>query len=232
MRGAGCTINDIADREFDGRVARTSDRPIPSGAVSLTQALAFLFLLVAIGLLVLAQLKPFAVGVGAASLGLVALYPFAKRVTYWPQAVLGLTFNWGALLGWAAVRGEMALAPVALYAAGFFWTMGYDTIYAHQDKADDLLVGVKSTALRLADATRNWVIGFYLLAAVLLALAGHLVELAWPFHAGLALAAIHLAWQALTVDIHDPRDCLSKFKSNRVFGWIVLAAVVAGRVAG
>ncbi len=228
MRAAGCTVNDIADRDFDGRVARTADRPIPSGDVSVTQALAFLALLLAIGLMVLAQLSPFAIAVGAASLGLVAIYPFAKRVTYWPQAVLGLAINWGALLGWAAVRGDLGWAPLALYLAGFFWTLGYDTIYAHQDKDDDVQVGVKSLALRLGTATRPFVGAFYAAMVALVATAGWLAGMGSGFYAVLAVAAGHLAWQVLSVDIDDPRDCLAKFKSNRHFGWIVLAAILAG----
>lgn len=231
MRGAGCTLNDIADRNYDGQVARTATRPIPSGAVSVKQAVAFMGFLCLLGLAVLTQFNLFAVAVGVASLGLVAVYPFAKRVTYWPQAVLGLTFNWGALLGWAAVRGDLDLAPVLLYIAGLFWTLGYDTIYAHQDKEDDVLIGVKSTALKLGDATPRWLIMFYGLQMVLTAAAGHFAGLAWPFYVGLALAGAHLVWQIAKVDIHNPADCLDKFKSNRDFGLILLAAIMAGHLA-
>ena len=231
MRGAGCTINDIVDREFDGRVARTAGRPIPSGAVSLFQAVAFLGLQLLLGLLVLLQFNTFAILLGISSLALVVTYPFMKRITYWPQAMLGLTFNWGALLGWAAVRGDIGMPALCLYAAGFFWTLGYDTIYAHQDKDDDLLVGIKSSALKLAGNTRPWLFAFYGAATVLMAAAGYLADLAWPFHLGLAMAAGHMAWQAATVDTDDPKACLAKFKSNRYVGWMVLAAVVAGQVA-
>jgi 4-hydroxybenzoate polyprenyltransferase len=231
MRGAGCTLNDIADRNFDGRVARTASRPIPSGAVSVRQALAFLVLLSLIGLLVLLQFNIFAVGVGVASLVLVAIYPFTKRVTHWPQAVLGLTFNWGALLGWAAVRGDLGLPALALYGAGIFWTLGYDTIYAHQDKEDDALLGVKSTALLLGGATRPWLSGFYGMAATLLGVTGYIAGLAWPFFAFLLLATAHLCWQTATVNINEPKDCLAKFKSNREFGILVFMGIVAGRLA-
>ena len=231
MRGAGCTLNDIADREFDARVARTASRPIPSGKVSVTQAFAFMAVLSLIGLIVLLQFNSFAIFLGMASLALVAVYPFMKRITYWPQAVLGLAFNWGALMGWAVVHAELALPAVILYAAGLFWTLGYDTIYAHQDKEDDLLVGIKSTALRLGDATRPWLAFFYAITVVLLAIAGYLVKLAWPFYLVLGLAALHLVWQIAAVAIDDPRDCLSKFKANRDFGFIVFAAIVIGRVA-
>ena len=156
MRGAGCTVNDIADHKFDAQVARTAARPIPSGAVSVLQALCFLGLQLGIGLAILLCLNGAALAWGAASLLLVIPYPFMKRITWWPQAWLGLTFNWGALLGWVAVTGRLDAAPLALYAAGLFWTLGYDTIYAHQDKEDDILIGVKSTALRLGAATPAW----------------------------------------------------------------------------
>ncbi|OAN45604.1 4-hydroxybenzoate octaprenyltransferase [Paramagnetospirillum marisnigri] len=231
MRGAGCTFNDWADRDFDGRVARTASRPIPSGAVSPRQALAFLGLQLLIGLGVLLQLNPFAIAVGVASLLLVFPYPFMKRITHWPQAWLGLTFNWGALLGWAAVRGDLDLPALLLYAAGPFWTLGYDTIYAHQDKEDDALIGVKSTALALGDATPKWLWLFYGAALALMASAGASAGLGWAFWPGMALAGAHLVWQIVRVDIHDAADCLAKFKSNRHFGWLVLAAIIAGRLS-
>jgi 4-hydroxybenzoate polyprenyltransferase len=232
MRGAGCVVNDMADRDFDARVARTANRPLASGAIGLKGALAFLGLLLAIGFAVLIQFNGFAIGVGIASLPLVAVYPFMKRITYWPQAWLGLTFNWGALVGWAAVTGGLAAPAFILYAAGFFWTLGYDTIYAHQDKEDDLLVGVKSTALRLGKATRPWLFGFFAVTIALLAAAGSAADLTWPYYAGLAVGAAHLAWQAATVDPDDPKDCLRKFKSNRDFALIVFVAIVAARVVG
>jgi len=231
MRGAGCTVNDWADRNFDGKVARTASRPIPSGAVSPNQALAFLGLELLIGLAILVQLPLFAVKVGAASLLLVFPYPFMKRFTHWPQAWLGLTFNWGALVGWAAVRGELDWPPVLLYAAGLFWTLGYDTIYAHQDKEDDILVGVKSTALALGENTVPWLWRFYGLTIALIAAAGWTAGLGWAFWPLLAVAGLHLLWQIRRVDIHDSADCLAKFKSNRHFGWLLLAALVAGRLS-
>ncbi len=233
MRGAGCTWNDITDREFDAKVARTATRPLPSGAVSLRAAFAFLFLQLLIGLAILASFNAFAIAVGAASLALVFVYPLMKRVTYWPQLVLGLTFNWGALLGWAAVEGDLAWAPILLYAAGIFWTLGYDTIYAHQDKEDDALIGVKSSALALGDRTRPWLFVFYAAAIALLAASGLALGAGWIYYAGLAVAAGHLGWQAGTVDIDDAADCLAKFRSNRIFGWILLAAIALDRlVAG
>jgi 4-hydroxybenzoate polyprenyltransferase len=230
MRGAGCTFNDITDREFDARVARTAQRPIPAGDVTVAQAAVFMVALALLGLAILLQFNAFAVGVGALSLVLVAVYPFMKRITYWPQAVLGLTFNWGALLGWAAVRGDLAAAAFWLYAAGFFWTLGYDTIYAHQDKEDDLLIGVKSTALRLGAATRPWLFAFYGIAIVLAGMAFWAAGLSWPAYAALAAGAAQLAWQAADVDTGDARDCLAKFKSNRIYGWLLFAGIVAGQV--
>src|SRR5512144_2093443 len=230
MRGAGCTLNDLADRDFDALVARTAGRPIPSGAVSVRQAIAFVIALCLAGLVVLLQFNAFAVALGASSLLLVALYPFAKRVTYWPQAVLGLTFSWGALLGWAAVRGDLGLPAIVLYAAGFLWTLGYDTIYAHQDKEDDILIGVKSTALSLGAATKAWLWAFYAGCIGLLALAGGLVGLSWPLFAVLAGGAAHFAWQVMNLDLDDATDCLAKFKSNQTVGLLAFAAIVLGRV--
>lgn len=228
MRSAGCIINDLADRDIDGRVARTAQRPIASGEIGIAQALAFLAALLLAGLIILLQLNGFAIALGAGSLLLVAAYPFMKRITYWPQAWLGLTFNWGALLGWAAMRGELNTPAFVLYAAGIAWTLGYDTIYAHQDKEDDVLVGVKSTALKFGAATKTWLTGFYGLTACLLALTIYAAGLAWPAYLGVMAAAAHFAWQIQTLDIHDPANCLARFKANRFVGWLVLAGFVAG----
>ncbi len=227
LRGAGCTWNDIADREFDAKVARTATRPIPSGQVSVRGAYLFLGLLFALGLAVLLAFNLYAIAVATVSLLLIFPYPFMKRITYWPQAWLGLTFNWGALVGWAAVAGGLSAAPLLMYAAGFFWTLGYDTIYAHQDKEDDALIGVRSTALRLGPRTRPFLWLFYGVAVALLAASGWAAGMAWPYYAGLAAAGAHLGWQAARVDIDSPRDCLAKFKSNKWFGLILLAGIVA-----
>ncbi len=232
MRGAGCTFNDIVDRDFDARVARTRSRPLPSGAVSTTQAYGFLVLQLVVGLAILVQLNVAAIALGAASLALVAAYPFMKRITWWPQAFLGLTFNWGALLGWTAATGSLAWPAAALYAGGIAWTLGYDTIYAHQDKEDDALIGVKSSARRLGAATRPWLFVFYGVSIALIGLAGALAGLAWPFHVGLAAAGAQLAWQATNVKIDAANDCLAKFKSNQWLGAIVFAAIVAGQLVG
>jgi 4-hydroxybenzoate polyprenyltransferase len=227
MRGAGCTYNDIVDREIDARVARTAGRPIPSGQVSLAQAVAFLAALLAIGLAVLLQFNDFAVVLGLASIALVLAYPFMKRVTYWPQAWLGLAFNWGALMGWAAATGGLGAPAIWLYAGGIAWTLGYDTIYAHQDKEDDALIGVKSTALRLGASTKPWLAVFFGLAVAGLAAAGAAAGLSWPFYLGLAGVAAQFAWQVASLDIDDPAGCLTRFRSNRYTGWILLAGILA-----
>ncbi|MFP6747587.1 MAG: 4-hydroxybenzoate octaprenyltransferase [Alphaproteobacteria bacterium] len=228
MRGAGCAWNDISDRDYDGLVERTRGRPLPAGDISVGQAAAFMVLLALIGLNILLRFNPFAALIGVMSLAPVVIYPFMKRITWWPQVFLGLAFNWGALLGWAAVRGEITLAPVLLYAGGIAWTLGYDTIYAHQDKVDDALIGIKSSARALGGKTRPLLWLFYGAAIVLFGLAGRAADLGPWFLAGLALAALQLAWQAGRVNIDDPADCLAKFRSNTWFGWIVFAAALFG----
>src|SRR5689334_936955 len=227
MRGAGCTYNDIVDRDFDAKVERTRTRPIPSGQVTVKAAIVFIFAQLAVGLAILLQFNGYAVALGAASLLLLFTYPLMKRITYWPQFVLGLAFNWGALLGWAAVAGALAWAPVLLYVGGIAWTLGYDTIYAHQDKEDDILVGVKSTALKLGAQSRRWIAGFYIAAVAFFAAAGVADGRDWPFFTALALGALQLAWQVADGDLDDAADCLVKFKSNRYFGWILVAGLFA-----
>jgi 4-hydroxybenzoate polyprenyltransferase len=227
MRGAGCVYNDIADRDFDAQVARTRSRPIPSGQVSITQAAIFMVALSLIGLAVLLQFNRFAIILGMASLGIVALYPFMKRITYWPQAVLGLAFSWGALMGWAEVFGRLDAPALLLYAASIAWTVGYDTIYAHQDKEDDALVGLKSTALKFGPRTKPWLSLFYGAALVLLLAAGALAGAGWPFFLGMALASAHLVWQVTTLNIDDAGNCLRRFRANRDFGAIVFLALLA-----
>lgn len=227
MRGAGCTFNDIVDRDFDARVARTADRPVASGQIRVKQAIVFMIAQMALAFLILIQFPPFAIGVGVASLVLVFTYPLMKRITWWPQFFLGLAFNWGALLGYAAVTGTLDWAPVLLYVAGIFWTLGYDTIYAHQDKEDDALIGVKSSALRLGGKSRGAIWGFYAATALVLAALDLVAGLGWPFEVALTLGAVQLAWQAGDCRFDDPADCLAKFKSNRLFGWLLLAGIVA-----
>jgi 4-hydroxybenzoate polyprenyltransferase len=227
MRGAGCTYNDIVDRDYDAGVARTAARPIPSGQVSVAEARMFLAVLCLAGLVILLQFNLFTILLGASSLLLVAIYPFMKRVTYWPQLVLGLTFKWGALVGWAAVTGSLALAPLALYAGSVLWTIGYDTIYAHQDKEDDLAIGLKSTALKFGDATPRWLVAFYAGAVLLWGVAGVLAGAHLAFFVALALAGLQLAWQVVTLDVDDAGNCLARFKSNRLVGWLLFLGIAA-----
>ena len=227
MRGAGCVYNDIVDKDIDGAVARTRSRPLPSGQVSVTAAKAFMLALAFAGFLVLIQFNPFTIVLGIASLGIIAVYPFMKRYTYWPQAVLGLAMSWGALMGWAAVFGRLDLAPLLLYAACMAWTIGYDTIYAHQDKEDDALIGLKSTALRFGDRTKPWLVLFYALSLAGLVGAGWLAGAGAAFFAGLALGSAHLAWQVGTLDLDDGDNCLKRFRSNRDFGAIIFFALLA-----
>ena len=227
MRGAGCTYNDIVDRDFDAKVARTATRPIPSGQVTARQATVFLGLQLLAAFAILLQFNAATIWLGVASLALVFTYPFMKRITYWPQAWLGLTFNWGALVGWTSVTGELAWPPVLLYLGGLAWTLGYDTVYAHQDKEDDALVGVKSSALKLGRATKPWLVAFYAVTLLLFGAAGWTAGLAWPFYLGLAGVALHFAWQVRELDIDRPDDCLAKFRANRFVGWILLAGIAA-----
>jgi 4-hydroxybenzoate polyprenyltransferase len=226
MRGAGCTWNDIVDRDLDARVERTRSRPIPSGQVSVRAAAAFLVLQALVGLVVLLQFNAFTVLVGFASLAVVAIYPFMKRVTYWPQIVLGLAFSWGALMGWPAVFGRLDWPAYLLYGGAIAWVIGYDTVYAHQDREDDALIGVKSTALLFGDRTGPMLALFYTLAVVLLALAGWSAGAGFAFAIGLLAFALHLAWQISRLDIADPELCLRIFKSNRDAGLLLFAALV------
>src|SRR5215469_16840264 len=230
MRGAGCTFNDIVDRDFDGRVERTRTRPIPSGAVSLFAAILFVIAQLAIGAAILFSLNKLSIALGILVIALIATYPFMKRITYWPQFFLGLNFNWGALMGWSAVRGDLGWPPLLLYLGGIAWTLGYDTIYAHQDKEDDALIGVKSSAIALGKVTRPFLCVFYIIAVALWAAAGEAAGLGLPYRAALILVLFQLLWQAAKVDVDDAADCLAKFKSNRVTGWLLLFGIIAAHV--
>jgi len=227
MRGAGCTWNDIVDRDIDAQVARTRSRPIPSGRVTARQAAVFLAVQALVGLVVLLQFNGFTIILGFASLLVVAVYPFMKRLTRFPQVVLGLAFGWGALMGWAAAMGSLGAPALLLYAATIAWIVGYDTIYAHQDREDDAMVGLGSTAIVFAGRTRPWLALCY--GAAVLLLAGALaVAGAGPLaYLGLAGVAAHLAWQVLALDIDDPAKCLRIFKANTLTGWILFAGLVA-----
>jgi 4-hydroxybenzoate polyprenyltransferase len=227
MRGAGCTYNDIVDRDIDAKVARTRARPIPSGQVSVRNAKISMVVQALIGLLVLLQFNGFTIVVGIASLATVAIYPFLKRITDWPQLGLGLAFSWGALVGWPAIFGSLAWPPILLYAGAILWTIGYDTIYAHQDKEDDALIGVHSTARLFGANTRPMLMLIYGGATVLFAAAFFVAGAGWVAYAGLALGAAHLGWQIATLDIDDPARCLRLFQSNRDYGLIIFAGLVA-----
>ena len=227
MRGAGCTFNDIIDHDIDAQVARTRGRPIPSGAVTTKQAAALLVGLCLIGLAILLQFNWFAVGLGAGSLLLVAAYPFMKRITWWPQAWLGLTFNWGALLGFAAQTGRLDIGDGLLYLGLIFWTLGYDTIYAHQDRDDDALIGVKSTARLFGADSRRWILRFYLAAFTLVLAAGFTEHAGWPFAFVMLAAGWHLLGQVKKLDINNPENCLVLFRSNRETGALIALAFLA-----
>jgi 4-hydroxybenzoate polyprenyltransferase len=230
MRGAGCTWNDITDRNLDTKVERTRSRPIPAGQVSVTQALLFLVLQALVGLGVLLQFNRFAIFTGIASLVIVAVYPFMKRITYWPQITLGLAFSWGALMGFAVTLGRLDAAALVLYAGSICWVIAYDTIYAHQDTEDDVLVGIKSTALLFGDKTKLALTIFYSAAVVLIGIALWLAGAGWPAALGLAAFAAHLAWQVRRLDISDSALCLRIFKSNRDAGLLLFAMLVIDAV--
>jgi 4-hydroxybenzoate polyprenyltransferase len=235
MRGAGCTWNDITDRDLDAQVERTRSRPIPAGQVSVPQAAGFLVLQALVGLMVLLQFNRFAVGCGIASLVIVAVYPFMKRITYWPQIVLGLAFSWGALMGFAATFGRIDATALVLYAGSIAWVIGYDTIYAHQDAEDDALIGIKSTALLFGERTRPALMVFYGLAVALIGVALVLAGAGWMAWLGLAAFAVHLVWQIERLKIGDPKLCLRVFKSNRDAGLLLFAGLLSdamSRAAG
>ncbi|MCA6111056.1 4-hydroxybenzoate octaprenyltransferase [Bradyrhizobium cenepequi] len=230
MRGAGCTWNDITDRNLDAKVERTRSRPIPAGQVSVTQALIFLVAQALIGLVVLLQFNRLAIATGIASLVIVAIYPFMKRITWWPQVVLGLAFSWGALMGFAVILGRIDLTALALYAGSISWVIGYDTIYAHQDAEDDALIGIKSTARLFGAGTHKALAVFYSLAVVLIGTALVLAGARWFAWIGLAAFALHLAIQIRRLDIRDPALCLRIFKSNRDAGLILFAGLLIDAV--
>ena len=226
MRGAGCTWNDLVDRDLDGRVERTRSRPIPSGQVTVAQATLFMVAQALVGLIVLLQFNRITVMTGLTSLAVVLVYPFMKRITSWPQIVLGLPFSWGALMGWPAAFGRLDLPALLLYAGSISWVIGYDTIYAHQDREDDLLIGIKSTALLFGENTRPMLVSFYAGAVALIGAAGVMAGGGLIFLIGLAAFAAHLAWQVARLDIDDPAHCLMLFKSNRDAGLILFAAML------
>jgi 4-hydroxybenzoate polyprenyltransferase len=228
MRGAGCTWNDITDRKIDAMVERTRSRPLPSGAVTVRQALVWMVCQAVLGALILFSYNWLAIGLGVASLILVLIYPFAKRFTWWPQVFLGLAFNWGAILAFAAHAGAVSLPAVLVYGAGIAWTLFYDTIYAHQDKEDDALIGVKSTARLFGENSRAWLRGFMIVAMALLAAAIVVTPLGPERFLAMVVALIgvwgfggHMMWQMRRLNVDDPASCMVIFRSNRDAGLIV-----------
>ena len=244
MRAAGCAYNDIVDRDIDAKVARTARRPIPAGQITVKQAWAYVVGMSLVGLMILLTMNLAAVALGVGSLLLVAAYPFMKRITWWPQAWLGLTFNWGALLGYAAATGGLTLAgwlaggagsvgalgasAILLYISGVFWTLGYDTIYAVQDMEDDALVGVKSSARRLGRKAPGAVLAFYGLSLAFALAAAGAAQLGPIFMPIAALLAIHFIWQGASLRVDDPKGALRLFRSNREAGLLLFFGIVAG----
>ena len=228
MRGAGCALNDIVDRDFDRAVLRTRNRPIASGKIGIAGAAALGLGLCLIGAAVLPTLNMAAIAIGLVAILPAAFYPFAKRLTWWPQLALGIAFNWGVLVGWAAIAGSLSLPPLLLYAGGICWTVGYDTIYALMDQEDDRQIGVKSTALLLGDRSRPAIGIFYAGAVALAGIAGYAAGLGPLFWIGLAALGVHFAWQVRVLRIHDRTNCLRLFHANRDAGFLLLLAIIAG----
>jgi 4-hydroxybenzoate polyprenyltransferase len=228
MRGAGCVLNDLADRDIDAKVERTKSRPLPSGRITTKSAVIFLCALLALGLLVVLQFNTLTIKTAIASLAIVAIYPFMKRITFWPQFVLGLAFNWGAIIGWTAIAGQIDLPCLTLYAGGIFWTLAYDTIYAHQDKDDDALIGVKSTALLLGKSTVYWLGCFFAASLAFIDASLWLVSAPLTAHIGVAAAAMHAAWQVARFDDTNANLCLQLFRANRNFGLLICVGLLIG----
>lgn len=232
MRGAGCTINDLWDKDIDAKVARTRIRPLAKGDLTTLDAWMFLGGQLSLALLVLLELNWHSIVLGASSLTLVVTYPLVKRVSYWPQFILGLAFNWGALLGWSAVHGSCDWSVVLpLYAAGISWTMVYDTIYAHQDKVDDVIVKIKSTALKFGDDTKYYLVGFSTSMVGLLLLTGYSCQQTWPFYTSVGLTGVLLMYQIKNLDINDPQNCWKAFSLNHKIGLIIFLGIVGGNLA-
>lgn len=228
MRGAGCTFNDLVDHKLDAQVERTRSRPLPAGRVSRKQAKIFIFAQVFVGALVILQFNWFTIFLSIASLAIVAVYPFAKRFTDWPQFFLGLAFSWGALVGWAAVFEEVSWTSFSLYIAAICWTIGYDTIYAHQDKDDDALIGVRSTARLFGDKTKLWLVILYGMTLLFLTFSFLLANASMVVYLGVLIASILFIWQIKVLDIHDADQCLELFKFNSKIGLAIFLSLVAG----
>lgn len=232
MRGAGCLYNDLVDLDLDKKVTRTQGRPLPSGQLTKKEAFVFLIGLLGTSFLILIQLPILTIGLGGISLVLVFTYPWMKRWTYWPQAFLGMTFNWGVLMGWTTVQSELTIAPLLLYGGGIFWTLFYDTIYAHQDRDDDELAGIKSSALKLGHHTKPVLLLFALLSLSLWSAVGWITQLGWIYQISIAFIAAHFCWQIFTLNQDEVEDCLQKFRSNKAIGFILLAGILGARWGG
>lgn len=232
MRSAGCVLNDLADRRLDAAVSRTASRPLACGAIRSGEALVLLAVLLATGLAVLLQFNLLTRWLGVASVALVVAYPFMKRITWWPQLFLGITFNWGVLMAGTAVTGEVALPALLLYAGCIFWTLGYDTVYAYQDREDDMLAGIKSSARRLGTSPLPFLQFCYLAFLLLAAAAGYAAEMHPLYYLGVLAAAMHCAGQLATLNIHHAGTCLRLFKSNVTIGWLLLAGLLTARLFG
>uniref|UniRef100_A0A6M2DY20 4-hydroxybenzoate polyprenyltransferase, mitochondrial n=1 Tax=Xenopsylla cheopis TaxID=163159 RepID=A0A6M2DY20_XENCH len=229
MRGAGCTINDMWDKDIDGKVERTRARPLVSGEIDPFDAFIFLTGQLGLGCAVLLQLNMYSVLLGASSLGLVVIYPLMKRITYWPQLVLGMTFNWGALLGCAAMEGSVNWQVcLPLYLAGICWTIIYDTIYAHQDKVDDVVLGIKSTAIKFGDNTKMYLSGFASVMMTSLIISGLACNQSWPYYATITIVGSHIAHQIYSLNINNPNDCAKKFISNHQIGLLLFCGIILG----
>ncbi len=226
MRSAGCVFNDIVDRKIDAQVARTKHRPIADGSISVKSALVILAILLSGALLILIQFNHLTIQLGAAILLPIALYPFMKRITYWPQAMLALCFSWGALMGWAALKGSLDWTALLIGLAAFTWTMGFDTIYAHQDKEDDAIIAMKSTALKFGASTKKWLTFFYAVTLISLFAVGWLVGAKLLFFTFLAMANLHATWQITTLNIDNPANCLTRFRSNGIFGLMIFVGIM------
>jgi 4-hydroxybenzoate polyprenyltransferase len=231
MRSAACIINDMIDHKLDAKVERTKNRPLANGDMKFHEASLILFLLLLIGAAILHSLNNTTIFLGLLVIIPIVIYPFMKRVTYWPQAFLAFTINWGVLMGWAAVTGELTIQTMMVYVSCIFWTIGYDTIYAHQDKEDDMLLGIKSTALKFGTYTKKYVYMFYSITIGLLWLLGIILNSGLLFNVFLFLGAFQLFWQVKTVDLNNPADCMKKFSSNVFFGFIIFVGILAGKVA-
>lgn len=229
MRGAGCTINDMWDKDIDAKVERTKSRPLVNGQISQKDAFVFLAAQLGVGCTILTQLNWYSIVLGASSLGIVTVYPLMKRITHWPQLVLGMAFNWGCLLGWSATQGSCQWsACLPLYVAGISWTIIYDTIYAHQDKVDDVLLGIKSTAIRFGANTKLWLTGFSGVMSSGLTMSGLMCDQTWPYYASVALITAHIGHQIFSLNIDNPQDCAKKFISNHQVGLLLFIGIVLG----